>query len=189
MAGSSQPKVDQMTLADIASLASSVAVLVSLLFLALQVRQSNRNQRSLMQQGRTTRNVDLLFRLADPKLSKLWARIATGESLEDAEYYMLYGYMASVFWSYEDSFFQFRSGMLDATSWASDIATLKRLLSNPYYRAVWTAVRSAIGEEYRSFLDELVVEARHSPPPPILAHVLKQYITEEREALQKAQAN
>lgn len=70
-----------------------------------------------MQQGRTTRNVDLLFRLADPKLSKLWARIATGESLEDAEYYMLYGYMASVFWSYEDSFFQFRSGMLDASSW------------------------------------------------------------------------
>src|SRR6476646_3518609 len=178
-----------MTLADIATLASSVAVLVSLLFLAVQVRQSNRNQRSLMQQGRTTRNVDLLFRLADPKLSKLWARIATGESLEDAEYYMLYGYMASVFWSYEDSFFQFRSGMLDAHSWASDIATLKRLLSNPAYRAVWTAVRSALGDEYRSFLDGLVVEARHNPPPPNLASVLKQYLTEERQALQKSQAN
>ena len=41
-----------MSLADLASLASSIAVLVSLLFLALQVRQSNRNQRSLMQQGR-----------------------------------------------------------------------------------------------------------------------------------------
>jgi hypothetical protein len=177
-----------MSLADLASLASSIAVLVSLLFLALQVRQSNRNQRSLMQQGRTSRNVDLLFRLADPKVSDLWVRISTGESLEDAEYYMLYGYMASVFWSYEDSFFQFRSGMLDASSWASDLATLKRLLSNPAYRAVWTAVRSAIGEEYRSFLDGLVVEARHNPPPPNLAHILKQYITEEREALQKSQA-
>ena len=43
--------------------------------------------------------------------------------------------MASVFWSYEDSFFQFRSGMLDASSWASAFATLKRLLSNPAYRA------------------------------------------------------
>ena len=101
---------------------------------------------------------------------------------------MLYGYMASVFWSYEDSFFQFRSGMLDARSWASDLATLKRLLSNPAYRAVWTAVRSAIGDEYRSFLAGFMVEARHSPPPPNLAHILKQYITEEREALQKSQA-
>lgn len=43
-----------MSLADlalIASLLSSVAVLVSLLFLGVQIRQSNRNQRSLMQQG------------------------------------------------------------------------------------------------------------------------------------------
>ena len=174
-------------LATLASLASSVAVLVSLLFLAVQVRQSNRNQRSLMQQGRTTRNVDLLFRLADPKISKLWARLATGEPLEDEEYYMLYGYMASVFWSYEDSFFQFRSGMLEVSSWVSDLATLKRLLSNPAYRGVWIAVRSAIGDEYRSFLDGLVVEARRNPPPPNLAHILKQYITEEKEALQKSQ--
>ena len=77
-----------MSLADLttlASLISSVAVLVSLLFLAVQVRQSNRNQRSLMQQGRTPRNVDLRFRLADPELSKLWSRVATGETLEDAE--------------------------------------------------------------------------------------------------------
>jgi hypothetical protein len=176
-----------MSLADIASLASSVAVLVSLLFLAVQVRQSNRNQRSLMQQGRTTRNVDLLFRLADPALSKLWARVSTSGTLEDAEYYMLYGYMASVFWSYEDSFFQFRAGMLDPSSWASDLATLKRLLSNPAYRAVWTAVRSAIGDEYRSFMDGLVVEARQNPPPPNLAHILKRYIAEEREALQRSQ--
>lgn len=69
----------------------------------------------------------------------------------------------------------------------SDIATLKRLLSNPAYRAVWTAVRSAIGDEYRAFLDGLVVEARNNPPPPILAHILKQYIAEEREALHKSQ--
>jgi hypothetical protein len=177
-----------MSVADIASLASSAAVLVSLLFLAVQVRQSNRNQRSLMQQGRTTRNVDLLFRLADPNLSGLWVRIGDGGTLEDSEYYMLYGYMASVFWSYEDSFFQFRSGMLDAQSWASDLATLKRLLSNPAYRAVWRAVRGAIGDEYRSFLDGLMVEARNNPPPPNLAAILKQFIAEERNPLTKTQA-
>ena len=95
--------------------------------------------------------------------------------------------MASVFWSYEDSFFQFRSGMLDAKSWASDLATLKRLLSNPAYRAVWRAVRGAIGDEYRSFLDGLMVEARNNPPPPNLAAILKQFISEERNPLIKTQ--
>jgi hypothetical protein len=63
-----------MSLADlalIASLLSSAAVLVSLLFLGVQIRQSNRNQRSLMQQGRSSRNVDLLSRLTDPKLNEV----------------------------------------------------------------------------------------------------------------------
>ena len=47
-----------MNLGDISSfttLASNLAVLVSLLFLGLQVRQGNRNQQSLMQQGRSKR--------------------------------------------------------------------------------------------------------------------------------------
>jgi len=175
-----------MSLGDLATLASSAAVLISLLFLGLQIRQSNRNQRSLMQQGRTTRNVDLLCRLGDPKVSEIFVRVAKAEDLSDTDYFVLYGYMASVFWSYEDSFFQFRSGMLDPKSWASDIATLKRLLSNPAYRAVWRAARGGSGEEYKAFLDGLASEAKNSQPAN-LPGILKQYIAEERQAMRSSQ--
>ena len=174
-----------MSLADLttlASLLSSVAVLVSLLFLGVQIRQANRNQRSLMQQGRSARNVELLNRLTDPRLSETLLRVANGETVADADYLMLYGYMASVFWSYEDCFFQFHSGTLDAKSWASDVLTLKRLLLNPAYRAVWRAVRDGIGDEYRSFLDDLAAEAKHRSPVNAV-NALKQYIAEERHAL------
>jgi hypothetical protein len=175
-----------MSLGDLASLASlvgSVAVLVSLLFLGFQMRQSNRNQRSLMQQGRSDRNVDLLCRLTDPKLSEILLRVSGGETLTDAEYFVLYGFAGAVFWSYEDSFFQFHSGTLDAKSWASDVATLKRLLSNPAYRAVWRTARSGIGDEYSSFLDGLAADAKHNPPGN-LVNTLKQYIAEERQRAQ-----
>jgi hypothetical protein len=168
-----------------ASLLSSVAVLVSLIFLGIQIRQSNRNQRSLMQQGRSTRNVDLLSRLSDPKLSELLLRVFRGETAMDAEYLVIYGYMASVFWSYEDCFFQSHAGTLDAKSWASDVITLRRLLCNPVYRAVWKAVRSGIGEEYRAFLDEIAAEARHQAPIDV-PNVLRQLIAEERQALQSS---
>jgi len=165
----------------LANLASNLAVLVSLLFLGLQVRQGNRNQRSLMQQGRSVRNVELLARLGEPRLAKLMTRVAGNEELADAEYYQLYGYLASVFWSYEDCFFQFRAGMLDEQSWSSDVATLKRLFSSPVYRAVWKAARGALGEDYRGFLDGLARETL--PGAPInIASVLKQYIAEERRA-------
>ena len=154
-----------MSLADLASLASSVAVVVSLLFLGLQIRQSNRNQRSLMQQGRSARNVELLSRLSDPRVSDVISRAANGETLTDQDCFVLYGYMTSVFWSYEDCFFQFHLGMLDPKSWASDGATLKRLLGNPAYRAVWRFARGGIGDEYRSFLDGLAAESRHNVRP------------------------
>ena len=112
-------------------------------------------------------------------------RVAHGETLTDTDYFVLYGYMASVFWSYEDCFFQFHSGMLDAKSWASDVTTLRRLLGNPAYRAVWRFARSGIGDEYRFFLDRLAVEAKHNAPAN-LVNTLRQYIAEEREALQSS---
>ena len=173
-------------LAALASLVSSVAVLVSLLFLGFQMRQSNRNQRSLMQQGRSDRNVDLLSRLTDPRLSEILARASGGETLTDAECFALYAFEAAVLWSYEDSFFQFHAGMLDSKSWASDVATLKRLLSNPTYRAVWRAARGGIGDEYKSFLDGLATQAKLNPPGN-LVNTLKQYIAEERQAHQSSQ--
>ncbi|HSP64334.1 MAG TPA: hypothetical protein VLQ90_15195 [Pyrinomonadaceae bacterium] len=172
--------VISMSLADLASLASSIAVLVTLLFLGLQIRQSNRNQRSLMQQGRSARNVELLSRLSDPSVSDVISRAAKGESLTDQDCFVLYGYMTSVFWSYEDCFFQFRLGMLDPASWASDGITLKRLLGNPAYRAVWRFARSGIGDEYRSFLDGLAAESSRNVPPN-MPNTLRQYIAEERE--------
>jgi hypothetical protein len=175
-----------MSLADLASLASSVAVVVSLLFLGQQIRQSNRNQRSLMQQGRSARNVELLSRLSDPRVSDVISRAANGETLTDQDCFVLYSYMASVFWSYEDCFFQFHLGMLDPKSWASNGTVLRRLLGNPAYRAVWRFARGGIGDEYRSFLDGLAAESRHNVPPN-LPNTLRQYIAEEREALQRSQ--
>jgi hypothetical protein len=173
-------------LASLGSLLSSVAVLVSLLFLGVQIRQSNRNQRSLMQQGRSARNVDLLSRLTDPKLSELLLRVLRGETVTDGEYLVLYAYIASVFWSYEDCFLQFRSGTLDTKSWASDVATLKRLLKNPAYRAVWRAAREAMATEYKSFLDGIAAEARHNVPVDV-PNLLRQYIAEEKQAPTKSE--
>ena len=178
--------VPSMNIADLASLASSVAVVVSLLFLGLQIRQSNRNQRSLMQQGRSARNVELLSRLGDPVISDVISRAAKGESLTDQDCFVLYGYMTSVFWGYEDCYFQYHLGMLDSKSWASDGVTLKRLMGNPAYRAVWRFARGGIGDEYRAFLDGFADESRHNVPLD-LPNTLRQYIAEEREALQKSQ--
>lgn len=146
-------------LAAIASLISGTAVLVSILFLALQVRQANRNQRSLIQQARTDRNVEILLKMAEPAMSEtLAAADAHSVELSPARIWSFYGFAAAVFWSYEDTFMQLGAGTLHPDSWRSDVATLKRLCAHPSYRAVWRMARDGMSGGYRDYIDGLMEE-------------------------------
>jgi hypothetical protein len=61
-----------MSLSDLASLGSFVsgfAVLLSLIYLALQVRQTKRNQQIAIRHSRASRIVELQLALADPAVA------------------------------------------------------------------------------------------------------------------------
>jgi hypothetical protein len=70
-----------MTLSDLASigsLVSGVAVLVSLIYLALQVRQAEKNQRALMNQGTVARVSESILGFAQPALNAISTRVHSG---------------------------------------------------------------------------------------------------------------
>lgn len=144
-------------LAAIGSFVSGIAVVVSFVFLALQIRQSNRNQKSLMQQGRTSRTVEILLHAADPFMSEtLLLANENVAAVDPKRIWAVYGLVAAVFWTYEDSYLQFKRGMLDEESWLSDAATIKRLLANPAYRVVWKMARDGISGGYRDYVDSVM---------------------------------
>ena len=146
-------------LSAIGSFVSGIAVFFSFFFLALQLRQANRNQKALMQQGRTGRNVDILLKIAEPAMSETIAEAdSSGGALSDSKIWSFYGFAAAVFWSYEDSFLQFQSKTLDSSSWQSDVATLRRLIAAPPYRAVWKMARDGMSGAYRDYIDRLMSE-------------------------------
>jgi len=92
----------------------------------VQTRQTNRNQRALMQQGRSARNTDLLMRLSEPRLSDIIVRAEAGDltlSASEAQSYLRL--CGSFFVNYEDSYLQFRTGTLDRRSWEVDLAALR----------------------------------------------------------------
>jgi hypothetical protein len=177
-----------MSLSDLAavgSFVSGIAVFLSFVFLALQLRQANRNQRSLMQQARTGRNVEILLKMADPGVSETLAQANTNcAAMSDAKIWSFYGFGAAVFWSYEDCFMQFRAKTLDANSWTSDVATLERLVAYPPYRAVWKMARDGMGGDYRDYVDSLMRRVP-SDASRTLTDAFRLYIAEE---LQPAQA-
>ena len=169
-------------LASIGSFASGVAVIVTLVFLLLQMRQANRNQRSLMQQGRSDRTVDILMRMTDPTLSETIMGAFTADAApEPARLFAFHMYAAALFWNYEDSFLQFRAKTLDDASWATDVSTLRGLMTQPAYRASWRLMREGMGEQYRNFVDALTHEVR-STQPRSLSDLWIKYKVEETVA-------
>ncbi len=156
-----------MALSDIATLASivsSAAVAVSLVYVALQVRQAEKNQRALMQQGRADRAFDGAFRVADPALSGVFnkgMRAPLELSLDELDQFL--SICRAAFLSGEDSFLQHRSGLLDGTAYASFVTGMRGYVGAPGLRAAWRLTSHQFGADYAAFVDALVEQA---PSPP-----------------------
>jgi len=99
-------------------------------------------------------------------------------AMSDPKIWSFYGFGAAVFWSYEDCFLQFQAKTLDEYSWASDVATLERLVAYPPYRAVWKMARDGMGGDYRDYVDSLMDKVS-SDTSRSLTDVFKIYIAEE----------
>jgi hypothetical protein len=159
-----------MSLSDLASLGSLVsglAVVVSFVFLALQIRQSNANQRSLMQQARTAQMMAIYMKMSEPYLSELQVRAEKPDGQWDPvaiqSYFRIWG---AWFRQYENNYLQFKAGTLDPASWAGDVATIRYLLSSPAVRTAWRTERLMIGSgQFRDVIDDLMAST-----PPTVEH-------------------
>jgi hypothetical protein len=141
-------------LASIGSLASGVAVLVSLVYLSLQVRQSDKNQRALINQGTVTRNTDILMFLSQPHINALTSRVASGEthfSAEELSY--LHLRVRTTVLSCQDTYVQHKAALVDKITLDNSVAVLRGTLSLPVYRALWKLSRRGYAPEWASFVD------------------------------------
>nr|HLK25252.1 hypothetical protein [Caulobacteraceae bacterium] len=162
-----------MTLADaaaVASIVSSVAVALSLVYLAVQVRQAEKNQRGLMQQGRADRASDAALRLADPQLSAVWNKGRQSPeqlSPEELDQFLMMCRMS--FLSAEDSFLQHKAGLMDEAAYKSFAAGVRSLSATfPGLRAGWRMSRAQYGPEFAAFMDA-IVSSDTGPPIDRLA--------------------
>ena len=150
-------------LASIGSLVSGMAVVVSLIFLALQIRQSNLNQRAIVHQTRVTRSADLVLRAIEPSLLSAWMMGAHGDPDIGAERHWQYVHLMRTFLlGMEDTFFQHRIGLMDDNVFQGVNQLMHRHFAQPGMRAVWKQLRDAFDPAFAVYGDRLVEEGRHS---------------------------
>jgi hypothetical protein len=156
-----------MTFADLASignLTSGVAVLISLVYLGLQMRQSARHSQALIQQGRASRTMEILTRWAEFDWSEGMEACVRGSPDVDArDLRRFISLMRAYFVNYEDSFLQHREGLLEAAAFANVEAALYSTMTGPGHRAAWKVVRGAFDRAFQDYLDGVIADTTAAP--------------------------
>ena len=157
-----------MSLSDLASLASVVsgfAVLISLIYLALQVRQTERNQQISIRHSRVSRTVDLHLALADPAVADAWLHgLRSPQDITQTEVSQFINLCRAHFFHFEDSFYQREEGLLNDDAFETVVAGARLLARSPGVRAAWRIARPNFGGRFLTFMDGVVDGSAVHPP-------------------------
>jgi hypothetical protein len=157
-----------MSLSDLASLGSfvsGVAVLISLIYLALQVRQTERNQQISIRHSRVSRTVELHLALADPAMADAWLHgSGSAQKLTQTELSQFIHLCRAHFFHFEDSFYQREEGLLNDAAFETVVAGVRLLARSPGWRAAWRLARPNFGGRFLEFMDGLIARSAVEPP-------------------------
>lgn len=146
-------------LASIGSLISSIAVLVSLVYLAQQIRQSARNQRAAIHTERTALVQEIVLSATSPEHARLMIRGGAGDaSLSEEESSTYLGHTLCTLRLFEEMFLQHRDGMLDEARWENNALRVRGFFHQVGFRAAWRANAAGFDRDFAQWMDGLLQE-------------------------------
>jgi hypothetical protein len=162
-----------MTLADLAALGSFVsglAVLVSLIYLALQLRQAEKNQQAAIRTGRATRMMEMNMAGTDPAVADAILKAQSGAAdITATQFAQFASFCRASFYNAEDTYFQHKQGLLGDEAFRSFTASVKGWSRQPGMRAVWKSLRILYVPEFAGWMDETIAEVALDPPSDAFA--------------------
>lgn len=152
--------MDLSGLGNVGDFIGGVAVIVSLVYLAVQVRQNTRSVRAASFQALSESVSDRVLRLAESsELHEVYMRGMRGDQLSEQETQRFGTIMLSLIRLSSNAFVQYRSGMLTEDQWQGFRVMPVTLLSSPGGRAFWLRGRTAFGEEFAAYIDSEIDKA------------------------------
>jgi hypothetical protein len=150
------------TLGNLGDFVGGVAVVATLVYVALQIRQNTSATRAATFLGLTNAWQDVLLASARPEVVDLRVRAAADpDSVSESEYVQLALTARVFFRRFENDFFQYRSGTFDPGGWEGYRNSLTAdVLASPSLRAFWEQQRSSFAPEFVAYVDAHIGSAR-----------------------------
>lgn len=118
----------------------AIAVIVSLFYVAIQIRQNTRVMKAAAKQSLTEASQALIYKLVDQ--SELWVKLRSGveaaDSEEDARMSLM---MRAMFRGFEAQCYQYDSGLLDEDEWQALRSAIQNICGLPGVRKYWIELK------------------------------------------------
>ena len=142
--------------AAVAEIVGAIAVVISLIYLALQIRAQTSLSRLAAQHevSKGIREASLLFATED--ISDLFARGNKDyDSMPEAELVRLIVAITNLFRVWEEAFSEARDGHLEAANWDALSGDYSQLMGTSSFRRVWDLRKQNYHPEFQTYVDSL----------------------------------
>jgi hypothetical protein len=146
----------------IADLIAAVGVIVSLLYLASQVRGNSRQLRHAAAQAVLDKLNGLIGQLAfTAGAGDVWSRGLSGlDGLSDDEELVRFSSMLlQAFWAYEEVLHYHRSGDIEAWTWTHAKAPVEHFMRTPGFQQWWQLRKDWFSPEFQAHVGDRMPEA------------------------------
>lgn len=149
----------------IAQIVAALGIIVSVAYLALQVRDANRVTQASVRHELTSDLVSSARLWTDHgDMAELWVRADAGEAMTPAEIMRLNSVAYVDLRVWENVHYQHSLGLLSDAEFASFRLNLRFLMQHRVYRNFWTAEREIFTERFRMLVDSILDEIEREGP-------------------------
>ena len=132
-----------------------IGVVVTLLYLAAQIRQNTRMMRGAARQQLAQTSQDTIYRWADYAPAVV-AAFGSNE-LEPADELRVRQLCRGMFRGWENYAYQHRIGLVDLEEWAGVQVTIRKMLAHPTVAEYWSELRDEYSKAFVEEIESVVV--------------------------------
>ncbi|HEY5105275.1 MAG TPA: hypothetical protein VII73_00740 [Caulobacteraceae bacterium] len=149
-----------MSLSDLASIGSFIsglAVLISLIYLSLQIRQNTHAHQATAHQDRLNFVKEFLGRLTDASVADIFLRGSAGDrGMTEIEFTQYRSLMHSWFLGMAEIVWLHERGILDDERFAGSMEALRLQLRSPGCRAVWQSIKPLVPAAFQALVEKSI---------------------------------
>ena len=153
-----------------AQLIASIGVIISLFYLAAQVRQNTRSARAIVVDSLARSMHDLVLEMPqNDQLLKIATTLGDWKGATELERARYASFMLGYFKLFENAWFQMRKGTLERDQWEGYDAFLRSVWMQPSVKTWWSMRRMFFAPGFRQYVES----CQEAPNVPTLSELVQ----------------